>query len=318
MKKYVSMLIIFVLCLGLCACGGAVGGGIGGVGAVDSEISVTLPTIPQQIAVPTQPDTEEAQNATEAEESTEPTGETYPWDVEFREEDYTQYQGEMRDASDTITGTFITWSDTNIREPDRELIMDNSSDIQDIYCGYPNSSLPSHEYFYGADGTYKEFHYLDNGYYDEATNTAYMGTTVYYKVINPDGSYTEYEWDENGNSIHEVRAEADGYYSERLYYENGNMKKYICNDPATGAHREEEYFENGKIKYNKYQSPERMEEVRYDEEDYCTYFYCKDSNYELELITDESGKLIKVVEYGTVYENDAIPAWVAGSYNFRG
>jgi len=339
MKKIIVILFLFTLCVGLCACSGS------GAATTDSgsENSVTLPTKPQQIDVPNLPALNGIQGAETGEEaeSTDPTGETYPWEAEFREEDYKQFQGELCDVNEVVTGTFITWAKNSPFEPSRTLNMHNNGDIEDIYYGYPNSDFPSHDYFYGADGTYGEFHYLDNGHYDEASDVSYWGTTIYYKIINPDGSFTECECDENGNVIQDVQAEANGYYSESLYYENGNIKKSICNDPVTGEYweqecfengnakkcifakaaagiyTEQEYYENGSFKYNRDKTPEYSIEERYDEDGYRTYYHSKNANYEIELIADDTGKLVKAIENGVEIEDPAALAQYASSCNFR-
>ena len=149
-------------------------------------------------------------------ENADPAGEADPWDVEFQEEDYEQFRGQLTDVNGVITGEVITWSETSPFDPARSLNMHSSGDIDDIYYGYPDSAFPSHTYFYGSDGTFIEYHYLDNGYYGE-DDIAYWGTTVYYKIIHPDGSFIEWEGDEQGNSVHDIQVKADGYYSEYFF-----------------------------------------------------------------------------------------------------
>ncbi len=318
MKKGIAVLIMFALCLGLCACGG-------------SAESVELPTKP--VVSENQP----ANTASgEAGETTESTEDKYPWEIEFREEDYfplkiTAPNGE-KITSYRIGGIF-------------------GMEVR-YYCEYPNGDIcdeyyypsgnKSHSYTWGADGSYSESYYLDNGYTDPEKQIIYMGTVVYEKNIEADGTESELVCDENGNLTFSAHKEANGTYSEYYYFENGNMSKSFYDNPNTGEHEEGEYFENGNIKryvldnsstgesshqeyfengnfkYNKNQSPEYTQEERYDEEGFHTYWYSKDANYEIELIADETGKLIRFVENGTVYENEAIPDWVAGSYNFRG
>ncbi len=320
MKKHIAALIIFALCLGLSACGG-------------SADSIELPTKPQQSLPAEDPRNGTAEESTEAQD---PTAETYPWEAEFNEEDYVKFeitapQGEK----------IITWREGTIfgREA-REIYEWTDGTISDSY--YYSSGNKSHSYTWGADGSYSERYYLDNGYTDLEKRMTYPGTVIYEKNIGADGTESVLFCDENGNLTFSSHKEANGTYSEYYYFENGNMSKSFYDNPNTGEHEEgeyfengnikryvldnsatgesfhQEYFENGNLKYNKNQSPEYTQEERYDEEGFHTYFYSKDANYEIELIADETGKLIRFVENGTVYENEAIPDWVAGSYNFRG
>jgi len=323
MKKSIVILIMCALCFGLCACG-------------SSAESIELPTKPQQMAAPSLP-AEDPRNGT-AEEHTEaqnPTGKTYPWEVEFNEEDYVKFEI-TAPQGDKI----ITWREGTIlgREA-REIYEWPDGTISDSYY-YPSGNK-SHSYTWSADGSYSESHYLDNGYTDLENMITYTGTTIYEKNIGADGSWSEFRCNENGIPMFSASMEADGAYREAYYFENGNMSKSFYDNPNTGEHREEayfengnikhsaykdanksyseqEYFDNGSLKYSKNQSPENTMEEQHDEEGFLTYFYSKDANYEIELIADETGKLIRFIENGTVYENDAIPDWVAGSYNFRG
>lgn len=347
MKKVITILMLLALCLGLCACGG-------------SGESVELPTKPAQSAPQKQPVADGTSG--EGQETTESTGETHPWDVEFNEADYDKFEG-IRDDGDVIT-----WKENGFSsDTRRQVVYYHNGDIEDTY--YYRSWLPSHSYWWGADGSYRESYYLDNGRFeimDGETASISYGTMVYLKQIDPDGTEYETFYDENGTPTFSSYKEANGSYSEFYYFENGNTSKYFYDNPATGEHIEQEYFENGSpkkyvsdnseagthseqeyyesgnakksvykdsaagfsseqeyhengnMKQSKSWSAEYTSEQRYDEDGYCTYLYSKDAYNEVELITDESGKLVKYIENGTVYENDAIPDWVASSYNFRG
>lgn len=342
MKKYIALLILLTLSLGLCACGG---------GTEDIE----LPTRPQQ-SLPT----EVTENATtdQSAESQDPIGETYPWETEFNEENYVKFEFTAPDG-EKIT----TWREGTIlgREA-RQIYEWTDGTIEDSYY-YPSGNK-SHSYKWGADGSYSEMYFQDDGYTDLAKHTTYSGTVIHEKTISADGAEFEMNCDENGVVSFTATKEADGTYSEYSYFPNGNPSKNICDNPNTGEYSEyeyyengnarkvisdnpntgeyyeneffengnvkhsvhkdstdyyteQEYFDNGSLKYTKIQSPEYTMEERYNEEGFRTYFYSKDANYEIELIADETGKLIKFTENGKVYENEAIPGHIAGSYNFR-
>lgn len=319
MRKGIAVLVIFALCLGLCACGG-------------SAESIEQPTKPQQSLPIEAPKNAAAEESAEAQD---PTGETYPWETEFNEEDYVKFEI-TAPKGEKIT----TWREGTIfgREV-REIYEWTDGTISDSYY-YPSGNK-SHSYTWGADGSYSESHYLDNGYMDQENQIIYTGTVVYEKNIQADGSAREFFSNENGVLTHSVVQQADGFYADTYYFENGNPSKHVYYDPATGEQGEQEYYENGNLKYSVYknatgycseqeyfdngslkysknQSPEYTMEDCYDEEGFRTYFYSKDANHEIEMITDESGKLIKYVENGTAYENEDIPDGVAESYNFRG
>ena len=368
MKKYIALLILLTLSLGLCACGG---------GTEDIE----PPTIPQQ-SLPN----EAIQIATieQSAESQDSTGETYPWETEFNEEDYIKHELTAPNG-DKIT----TWREGTISGREARRIYEwTDGTIEDSYY-YPSGNK-SHSYTWGADGSYSEFYFLDNGYYDADNRIVYNGTVIYEKTITADGTEIIMNCDENGAISFSSTKEADGTYSEYSYFPNGNPSKNIYDNPNTGEHSEceyhengstrkvisdnpntgehfeceyyengntrrtfysntstgeyseyeyfenckpskgishnpntgeyseYEYFENGNFKYNKVQSQEYTIEERYDEEGFRTYYYSKDARHEIELIADETGKLIKFTQNGKVYENEDIPGHIAGVYNFRG
>lgn len=272
MKKLIALLLALTCVLALAGCGGS--GESAGVAKDPASGG-------DQTAM------ENNQNA-ESGEAAESTEGKYPWEMEFREEDYFPLKvtapGGEKVTSYRSGGIFGVEARYYCEYP--------NGDIVDDYY-YPSGNC-SHSYFYGADGSFSERHHLDDGYTDLEKQVTYTGTTVYIKDIKADGQEYEGFFDENGNMVHSISKDADGNYSEQEYYDNGSLK------------------------YNKVISPEYTMEERYDEENFHTYFYSKDASYEVELIADETGKLIKYTENGTVYENEKIPDWAAGSYNFRG
>ena len=318
-KKKLALILALVLSACLCACGGDI------EVPTRTEELVTAPTRPESIAVP-------ESFAEETEKGTESAEGKYPWEMEFREEDYTKLNFTAPNGDKVVY-----WREGGMFGMDRREIYEwaDTGFITDTYY-YPSGN-PSHCYQYHSDGTFIETHCLDNGYTD-ANGTSYSGVCIYQKTVKPDGYWNEMYFDENGNldrliSVssewiehseyyengnvkHSVFEGADGNYSEEERYENGNVKRYIFED-TTGNYYEQEYYEDGTLKYVKNQSPESTMEERYDEEGYRTYFYNKNSSYECELIADESGKLVCVTENGTVIEDAAALAQYAANYNFR-
>ena len=322
-KKFIAIMLIFAICCGLCACG---------------KEEVTLPTKPEQLAAPTQAVAGETQNA-EAEESpeaAEPTGETYPWEAEFNEDDYFVYVHNEPQVG-KFTG-YIVKSLDNLGACVRTIAEYTNGDIEDTYF-YP-SGLDSHSYRWYADGSYEEFRYLDDGRIDLAEQKTYLGTVIYQKNIAPDGSWSEHRHDENGSPTHSAGMDADGSYWEfqsladgisreisdnpntgdrweTEYYENGNIKRAVLSNSKTGECSESECFENGNIKYSKNQTSALTQEDRYVEEGFRTYYYTKNADYEIELISDEVGKLVTIVENGETIEDPAIITQYAQNYNFK-
>lgn len=325
MKKIFIVLLALTICLGLCACNSNV--------VSSEEVPITLPAVPEPVTIPPQP-------SGTARENTEPTGETYPWEAEFQEEGYKKFNIGLADQNGD-TGTGICWAKSTPMKPARQLNMYYNGDVEDTYWGYPDSDFPSHQIFYGADGSYLEQHFLNNGYYEEGTGIAYWGTTVYTKEIKADGSYWEYQNNEAGITLYSIYTEASGYYVATYYYEDGSIQNKTFNDPVTGDYQfeertesgtlrkfvlsnsitgelnEQEFYDNGKPKYIKSQNKDFTQMARYDESGYCTYFYQKDAAGELELISDETGKLVSCLRNGEPMDDPALLERNAATYNFR-
>lgn len=301
MRKIIAYILVLTLCLGLCACGG------------DSSIevptrpaeSVITPTRPESVAAPENSAADAAEEATESDEG------KYPWEVEFREEDYVKFNFTAPNGD-----KIVTWREGSVMGMERRCLYEWAEDgtISDSYY-YPSGNK-SHEYTWYPDGSYVEFGLLDDGYTDLGTSTTYNGTVVYQKNIYPDGTVSEQSFYENGNPARMISISPDGIFSDTECYENGNVKRSVYEDTA-GNYSEQECYENGAIKYVKNQSPEQTNEEQYDEEGYRTYYYTKSAEYEMECISDETGKLVKVIENGEVKEDAATIARCAADYNFR-
>lgn len=291
MKKIIAALFAFVLCIGLCACDAE-------TGLEGKPEDIVLPVKPQQMEIPG----EDSENSTEA---TDASGETYPWEAEFIEEDYDvfQFPGQISYRIGGLFGREVR----NIETLSDGLIFDR------YY--YPSGNL-SHGYEYRPDGVFREFHCMDNGYTDE-NGTIYSGVCIYQKLVNPDGSWDETHWDENGTIIVDISMNPDGTYRESYYYENGNNRLTIDSNSSDGIRNETEFYESGALKYTKLQTPEMTQEERCGEEGYRTYYYAKTGDYEIELTADETGKLEKVVENGKAIEDAAALTQYAKDYNFR-
>ena len=322
MKKFFTIVLVFAICCGL------------GIYFYMDNMQKTveeivLPTVPQ-IAVPTLPAREDsgetAEEATgEAAEPTDPTGETHPWETEFTGEGYNLIQANICDIVDytKTIGKSYAWYEGGIGSYcARYLQIYDSGEISDTYY-YPAPNLTeSHSYWWGADGSYKEFRYLDGGYREILADGSlfnHMGTLAYYKIINADGTWKEFQRIDDDDRYFEISQHSDGYYLEEGYFENGDRCKYVKNDPAAGIYQEEVYYENGQLKNYRYEDSQAgtLTASEYFENRTLKYFYNKTSNVEIELIADETGKLIKAVENGTVIEDAATLTQYAQIYNFK-
>lgn len=300
MKKVMVALFTIILCIGLYACGGGK--------------DIELPTKPVQAAAPNQSVVEPQSSAHAAEENAkaaEPTGETYPWEAEFNEEDYTRIEVPMINGE-----TIITWRKDNILGRDvRKVHYQSDGSVHECYY-YPSGNT-SHSCLWGSDGIYTECHYLDNGYFDKSIGLEHFGTMVYVKTIHADSSWSEVFIDENENQLLEIQQNADGTYHEHHYFPDGTLRKTLNVNPNTGERIEAEYFKDQSTKYDSYTSKEYAREERFDEEGFRTYYYMKGSDLEQECIADETGKLVKVIENGSEIQNPAIIAQYAKDYNFK-
>lgn len=325
MKKHIAVLIIFALCLGLSACGAETG----------KAEEIVLPSIPTPMPVqnlPTMPEDSGDQDPEDT-QAADPAEKKYPWEEEFDPTGYTVRKGEFGE------GRTISW--IKGYKNGRSIVYYNSGMIEDSYF-YPSGAL-SHTCVYYADGSYSEVRRLDNGdvvTLPDGTKISGLGTVFYIMTINADGSwketqynseeipeleirqladgsYQEIRYNSAGVSVHEITRGLDGYYYEILWYDNGDINKIITDDPAAGTYMEEIYYENGQLKHKKSQTSDEEQEARYDEEGFLTYFHTKLADYEIELIVDGSGKLVKAIENGQTIEDPTALAQYVTSYNFR-
>lgn len=319
MKKIISILLSFVLCFSLCACG---------AGAQQSD-GASVQNKPVNSG--------KTQNTVsgEAVQTPDPTEELSIWETEFPEEEC-KTRTYVAPTGEKITSFNMPGEDPNIWPEVRRITEYPNGTVEDSYY-YTSSFGVSKSITTTPDGGYTECHYLDNGYLEG--DILYGGTLIYCKITGADGYYQESKHDENGNLVSEIIRHPDGSYyesyndetrkitisgntntgerSEMEYFENGNVKKSVCINPPSD-YTQQEYYETGRIKYNKSESAEYVMEERYDEKGYRTYYCQKSSEYELELTADETGKLVKVVENGEVKEDEETLAQYASSYNFRG
>ncbi len=281
MKKCIALFLILTLCL--CGCSD-----------VDVMFSknpykeeIILPTIPTQVSnLPTISQNSEETDTEDTQEEV-PSGTVAPWETEFDEAGYTVIKDEFGE------GVAYCWNKGY--KNGRQVVYYNDGRIEDTYY-YPSGAW-SHCCSWGSDGSYSEVRWLDNGEVNimpDGTKVSGMGTLCYSKTIRTDGSYEE---------MH--------------YYPNGNLSKQITEDPSAEAYCELEFYENGMQNYAKYQTPSEEREERYDEEGFMTYLHTKQADYELEILTDDSGKVVKVIENGQTLEDPAALDQFAVGYNFR-
>lgn len=279
MKRIVAAFVVIAMCL--CGCS------TNDILATEEIVFPEMPTQMSAANLPTIP-RDNADLNEETTEAVEPAGETYPWDKKFPEADYTIHK--------EVFGGGRAFAWMKDYEKGRQVIYYNNGDVEDTYY-YP-SGFMSHQYWWGADGSYTEFHWLDDGYtgtQEDGTKFTHLGTTVYCKNIAADGSWREFWRSADDVLVLEIYQYSDGRYQENRYYETGERSKSISNDPTAEIYQEEWY----------------------DEEGFLIYCRVKSAEYELELISDESGKLVRAVENGQSIEDPAALAKFAGDYNFK-
>ena len=298
MKKFIAILLILTLCLVLSACGEA-------ASTVKPE-DIVLPTRPEALESPTQPVWDNYKNSNpEPTEPIAPTEEPAPWEVEFNEADYDLFQ-----ISEQISYRIGGRNGREVRN------IETRSDgiVLDIYL-YPSGNM-SHCYEYRPDGIFREVHCLDNGYTDE-NDVSHAGTCIYQKIVNPDGTWHEIHWNENGAIMRDITMSIDSIYEEVNYYENGKTRHTISSIPSADTYSEAEYYETGFVKRVVFQSSQLSQEDHYDRVGYQTYRYVNGAGFEIELISNEDGKLIKIIENGEVKEDEATLTEYARTHKFR-
>ena len=169
--------------------------------SIESIEANTEEKIANLIIVPEKPEAAEGNFAAVA--LPESTGESYPWEAEFQEENYEVSMESYADGN-----KFLTWfdSDTGVRR--RVLSQDKDGNIGDYYY-YPTEQ-PGLTYEYYADGSYTELRRLD-------AEEGQIGQLIYQRSVAADGSTSEYHWNKDGCST---------YY----YYKHGNTEIELIGD----------------------------------------------------------------------------------------
>ena len=140
---------------------------------------------------------------------------------------------------------------------------------------------------FGADGRYLEtiMEYPDGN----------SRTETY--IYAEDGRMTESNWEDTS-----------GGKGGCTYDEQGHMATMTQEFEDSSTYTE--YYPNGNVRYRFSTFPNGTEESRYNEEGYCVYYHAvfPEHKMEEEAFGDETGKLIKYIKDGKVYEGDKIPA----------
>ena len=277
MKKTVAIFLVLALCL--CGCS---------TEEILAKEGIVLPAVPTQMAASNLPTAPQGSASLDDENTgaDAPTGETYPWETEFNEAGYTILKEEFGQ------GKAVTW--INGYKKGRSIVYYNNGLIEDSYY-YPSGAM-SHMRAWHGDGSYSESRWRDDGdvvTMDDGTKISQLGTFFYSKTIYADGSWEETQ-----------------LYSEGII-------EYMIRQFADGSYQEERYYESGQLKYSISQTPNEAQEYRYDEDGYTTYLHAVHTDREIELIADESGKLVKAIENGQTMEDPAVLEQYARDYNFR-
>ena len=124
----------------------------------------------------------------------------------------------------------------------------------------------------------------------------------------------------NGDKIVTWREDSLFGKERRCLYEwaeNGNIKISVYHNLATEEYFEQEYYENGSLKRNKNQTADSLFKEELDTDGFRTYCLSQHSNWEVECIADDTGKLVKVIENGTEILDSVTLTQYAEGYNFR-
>ena len=169
--------------------------------SIESIETNTEEKIANLIIVPGKPEAAEGNFAAVA--LPESTGEPYPWEAEFQEENYEVSMESYADGT-----KYLTWLDNDTGVRRRILSQDKDGNIFDDYCY--SSSQPGLTYEYYADGSYNELRRLD-------AEEGQIGQLIYQRHLDADGSISEYHWNEDG-------------YHTYYYYRHGNTEIELIGD----------------------------------------------------------------------------------------
>ena len=205
---------------------------------------------------------------------------------------------------------------------------------------YPDGSLSKSIVHY-PDGGYAEWHFADNGYYDEELQVYYAGTQIYSIEVAADGtvlfeSSVEYEedgsywqtFDQDDGSVFKtlyspegtllkeiIEDPANDWYCENIYYPSGQIQKYTSESRSTGDLHMTEYYENGINQRVTYTGSDGTSyEDRYTEEGLLIYSYIQTLEVTYEYIADETGELVTFIKDGQVHEGNQIPDYERESF----
>ena len=165
---------------------------------------------------------------------------------------------------------------------------------------------------------WEKYEYTDGSGYEKTYNDQGELVQRCEICVKSDGTVEKTFWDAEDWLEGIMEREADGSYYEQWYTktENGQqLKKSATEDPAIGRKTYWEFYENGNVKYQFIETKEYTEEIKKDEEGYCTYYYYSDEDgYSVECTADETGRLVKGILMGNEVTDLAV--W-AEEYNFR-
>ena len=138
-----------------------------------------------------------------------------------------------------------------------DIIEVEESDNGDVWYSYYSSMKLIREILYAADGSYTEWVYQPWGISSLTTDVI---------DIDPDGTRREEHLAyEDGCLTHNILQNSDGYYEERTYYSNGNVKTQK-NSWADGSYRESTFYANGNQETEQYTGADgRVQERSYHE-----------------------------------------------------
>ena len=175
--------------------------------------------------------------------------------------------------------------------------------------------LESSERIENPDGSYWQITRMEDGTAIKnlfATDGRYLQTVI----ESPNGNVrTEtYSYTEDGRMTESSWEDTSGGKGGSTYDEQGHMLTMTQEHENSSSYTE--YYPNGNVRYRFNTFPDGTEESRYNEEGYCVYHHAVYPKHKIEEegFGDETGRLIKYIKDGKVYEGDQIPADVRELY----